>query len=75
MCTVLVHLQTVAHFLTARDSWTSRNFADEPSAEDATKIVWLGKTDETEDVLEPDLPIIDVRNSPSLPCLQTRLCL
>lgn len=53
-----------------------RNFgrrADEPSAEDATKIVWLGKTDETEEVLEPDLRIIDVRNCSSLLCLQLSL--
>ena len=35
--------------------------ADEPSAEDATKIAWLRKTDAAEEVLEPGLPIIDVR--------------
>jgi hypothetical protein len=64
----------VAQFLT-ENSWTSPNFADEPSAEDATKIVWLGSTDKTEEVLEPDLLIIDVRNSSSLSYLHVRLCL
>ena len=63
-----------SNLLTFSVLWSSfnRNFgrrADEPSAADATKIVWLGKTDETEEVLEPDLRIIDVRSCSSLLCL------
>ena len=42
-------------------------YAYEPSSADAAKISWLAKTDAAEEIIEPELPIIDVRCPPPSP--------
>ena len=42
-------------------------YAYEPASADAAKISWLAKTDAAEEIIEPELPIIDVRCPPPHP--------
>ena len=42
-------------------------YAYEPASADAAKISWLAKTDAAEEIIEPELPIIDVRCPPPSP--------